>query len=134
MILAEHPPEIRRLAERLRRLIRETVPEAVETAYPGWHAIGYRHPQIGYFAAIFPETGRARLALEWGALLPDPNGLLGGQGKQVRYVDIGEGGEIQEAGIRDLLLAAVSLPADRAIKLELIRQAAQPVNESSRKA
>jgi hypothetical protein len=121
-ILADHPPEIRSLAERLRRIIRETVPEAVENAYPGWRAIGYRHPESGYFCAIFPEAGRVRLAFEWGAILPDPHGLLSGTGKQVRYVDIPEGGEIPETIIRDLLQAAVSLPGDRAFKLGLIRR------------
>ena len=126
MILAVHAPEIRFLAERLRSLILGTVPEAVETAYPGWHAIGYRHPENGYFAAIFPETERVRLAFEWGVLLPDPNSLLKGAGKQVRYVDIYEEGELRETAIRNLLLAAASLPADRAIKLALIRQSAKP--------
>ena len=126
MILADAAPEIRLLAERLRSLIRETIPEAVETAYPGWHAVGYRHPESGYFAGIFPETGRVRLAFEWGILLPDPHGLLSGTGKQVRYVDIYEEGELRETAIRDLLLAAVSLPGDRAFKLALIRQSAKP--------
>ena len=127
MILADHAPGVRLLAERLRMLIRETVPGAVETAYPGWHAIGYRHPESGYFCGIFPETARVRLAFEWGAVLPDPHRILGGTGKQVRYLDISEGGELQETVIRDLLLAAVSLPGDRAFKLALIRQSAKPL-------
>ena len=126
MILADAAPGIRPLAERLRSLVRETVPEAIETPYPGWHAIGYRHPESGYFAGIFPETGRVRLAFEWGVLLPDPLGLLGGTGKQVRYVDVYDGGELRETVIRDLLLAAASLPADRSIKLALVRQSAKP--------
>jgi hypothetical protein len=103
IILSDQPPELRQLAERLRGLIRETVPEAVESAYPGWHAIGYRHPERGYFCAIFPETARVRLAFEWGALLPDPHHLLGGNGKQVRYVDIHEVGDLRRHPPRDLL-------------------------------
>jgi hypothetical protein len=126
-ILMDHSPEVRHLAERLRNLICETVPEAVENAYPGWHAIGYRHPESGYFCAIFPQSTDVRLAFEWGVLLPDPQHLFSGNGKQVRFVDITAEGEILETAIRELLLAAVSLPRDRAFKLELIRQSARPV-------
>jgi hypothetical protein len=60
-ILADHSPNVRKLAERLRILIRETVPEASEVAYPGWHAIGYRHPRSGYFCGIFPSAARLKL-------------------------------------------------------------------------
>ena len=126
VILAGHAPEVRRLAERLRTLIRETVPDAFETAYPGWHGIGYRHPESGYFCAIFPQPAGVRLAFEWGVLLPDPHGLLGGTGKQVRYVEINQDEDLRETAIRDLLLAAVDLPGDRAFKLALIRQSAKP--------
>jgi hypothetical protein len=47
------------IAERLRVLTRETVPEADERAYTGWQAIGYRIPEAGYFAGIFPATSTA---------------------------------------------------------------------------
>jgi len=100
--------------------------EAVETAYPGWRAIGYRHPQSGYFCGIFPEPPRVRLAFEWGALLPDPHQLLKTGGKQVRYLDIYGEEELQEKLVSDLLLAAVDLPGDRKLKLSLIRQSAKP--------
>lgn len=125
-ILADHTPEVRQLAGRLRQLIRATVPEVIETAYPGWHAIGYRHPERGYFCAIFPESARVRLAFEWGALLPDPHNLLREGGKQVRYVEISKEGDLHVTAIRDLLQYAVSLPGDRAFKLGLIRQSAKP--------
>jgi hypothetical protein len=125
MILMDQPPDVRHLAERLRNLIRETIPETIEIAYPGWHAIGYRHPQRGYFVAIFPEPPRVRLAFEWGALLPDPHQLLKTGGKQVRYLDLYGEDDLQVIHIRDLLLAAVDLPGDRAFKLELIRQSAK---------
>jgi hypothetical protein len=126
MILADHSPEVRRLVESLRNMIRETVPAAVETVYLGWHGLGYHHPEGGYFCAIFPETARVRLAFEWGVLLPDPHHLLHGKGRQVRYVEIYQDEDLQEPAIRDLLLAAVNLPGDRAFKLALIRQSAKP--------
>src|SRR5687768_10871958 len=85
-ILARHTPAIRALAERLRALVRRTVPEAAERANAGWHSLSYHHPSAGYFCGIFPQADDVLLAFEFGVLLPDPDGLLEGEGKQVRYV------------------------------------------------
>jgi|GEM_PF-1826221 len=49
-ILATHIPPVVDLAQRLREVISQAEPEAREAAYPGWHAIGYRHREAGYFA------------------------------------------------------------------------------------
>jgi hypothetical protein len=126
-ILADHPPEIRALVKRLRGIVRETVPQAVEAANAGWRSINYRHPGVGYFCGIFPEPGRVRLAFEFGILLPDPHGVLGGTGKQVRYLDIEEGGVIPVEAVQQLLLAAVDLPDDRVTRLSMVRNAAKRI-------
>jgi hypothetical protein len=110
-ILLDHSPEVRQTVKRLRALIRATLPEAAERAYPGWHGIGYRHPSAGYIGAIFPLQDRVRLGFEHGARLPDPAGILTGDGKQLRYVDLLPGAEIDEQAIRSLLLDAVALRA-----------------------
>src|SRR3990172_4455823 len=99
-ILADHTPEARALVQRLREINRETVPTAVEAAYPGWRAIGYRHPGVGYFCGIFPKMGRVRLGFEFGVLLPDPHRVLEGSGKQVRYVHIAEGSDVSVEAIQ----------------------------------
>jgi hypothetical protein len=127
-ILAEHGPGVREMAEALRRLIRQTIPDVIEAAYPGWHGIGYRHPASGYFCAIFPGAEGVRLGFEFGALLPDPNGLLEGSGRQVRYVTMREGQALPVEGIQTLLRAALDLPAEKQVKLELIRAAAKLIS------
>ena len=76
------------LAARLRNLVRETVPDAAERAYPIWRGIGLRHPVSGYYCGIFPQEDWGRLVFEYGALLADPDNLLKGNGKQIRYVQI----------------------------------------------
>jgi hypothetical protein len=106
-ILDAHTRPIRELAGSLRKLIKATVPEAEERAYPGWHGIGYRHPEVGYFAAIFPERDLVKLGLEHGVELPDPQGLLRGEGKRVRYVILSEAKAVPKAAIRALLQAAI---------------------------
>ena len=110
-ILAGHTPRVRALAERLRKLIRQSVPAATETAYPVWHGIGYRHLESGYFCAIFPQEEMIKLGFEYGVMLPDPEGLLEGTGKQVRYVYIRGMSDIRIRPIKRLLLAAIDLRA-----------------------
>jgi hypothetical protein len=52
--------------------------------------------------------------------------MLEGEGKQVRYVQIRKEGDIRVITIKDLLLAAIDLPASRDVKLGLIRAGARP--------
>lgn len=106
-ILADHTPAVRALAEKLRALIKSTVPEAQERAYPGWHAIGFRHPKTGYFCGIFPYEKEIKLYFEQGARLPDPEDILEGGQRQVRHLLVRRGSDIPPAALRRLLLAAI---------------------------
>lgn len=121
-LLLPHTPQIIDLANQLRHLIRATVPEATEKAYPVWKGIGYVHPRAGYFCAIFPQADCVKLGFEWGKLLSDPDGVLEGDGKQLRYVVIGAGKTVPVVAIQRLLLAALSLPAERQTKLALLAE------------
>ena len=46
--------------------------------------------------------------LAQGAELPDPLGLLAGTGKRARHVKIQQSGDVDRAGVRALLEAAVA--------------------------
>jgi len=120
-LLAGHNSLVQELVMRLRELLRQVVTEATETAYPRWHGIGYRHPDSGYFCAIFPQDDRVLLSFEFGVLLPDPAGLLEGDGKQVRYVPIRKESDIREDEFVMMIHAALDLPSRRDEKLEMIR-------------
>ena len=113
--------EIRGIAEELRRLIRASMPEAIESGHPTWHSIGYRHPKAGYVCGIFPHKDSVDLVFEFGILLPDPHKVLQGKGKQTRYIPITNIDEINETAIHQLIDEALSLPVSRAVKLDLIR-------------
>lgn len=106
-ILVGHSPRVQALAEKLRELVRKTVPYAIERAYPGWHGIGYRHPEFGYFCGIFPQENSVRLLFEYGALIPDPNCLLKGNGKQTRYVEVRRQRDIRVRPIKRLIGSAL---------------------------
>ena len=126
-ILDDHTMEIRAIAEGLRRLIRETIPEATESGHPTWHSIGYRHPKAGYFCGIFPHKDSVDLVFEFGILLPDPHQVLQGDAKQTRYLPITKIDEINELAIKQLINDALSLPVSRAIKLDLLRAKAKSI-------
>ena len=108
-ILARHTPTIQRIATRLRKLIRAAAPEATEAAYPGWHALGFRHPACGYFCGVFPFEDHVKLVFEFGILLDDPFGVLEGEGKQVRQITYRNAKEVQAEPIHFFIEQALRL-------------------------
>lgn len=89
--LSAYPLDIVELAERLRGVVHEAVPEAVERVRTGWRLIGYDVPagrRARYFAFVAPEPEHVHLGFEYGAWMTDPDGLLRGAHldlKKVRY-------------------------------------------------
>jgi hypothetical protein len=100
LFLAGYPPEIQELADRLRGIVREAVPEAIERVRSGWRLIGYDLPvgrRTRYFAFVAPEPAHVHLGFEYGIWMSDPDRILRGahlQLKKVRYVTYEPGDEI----------------------------------------
>ena len=126
--LAPYPDPIRDAANRLREIIRRTVPGAVEAVRPGWHLIGYSVPagrHTPYFGFIAPEPILVHLGFEYGMLIDDPDGELGGtELRQVRYFTFHHPDEVRERQvgryIRDAArLAAMSRTERLALTLDL---------------
>lgn len=91
-LLADYPPPIVRTAERLRRIVRRALPDAIERVRTGWRLIGYDVPAGGqrtrYVAWILPKPAHIHLGFEHGILLADPERRLRGAHlrlKRVRY-------------------------------------------------
>lgn len=98
------------LAERVREIAREAVPDATEHGYGGWRAIGYRHQRAGYLFGIFLSDSDVKLFFEHGGMLPDPAGLLRGDSlKQGRYVDVPSIEALNLEALKDLMREAVAL-------------------------
>jgi len=106
-LLADHSEEVRSVTEVLRGVVRSAMPLATEKINLGWHGLGYHHPDAGYVAGIFPGDDAVRLGFEHGVDLPDPEGLLEGDGSQIRYVVLEEWDPALREPILDLLGAAV---------------------------
>lgn len=109
-ILKPFSPEVRKLANALRALVKKAAPRLKEVAYPGWKAIGYRDPDAGYICGVFPQAKQVRLIFEHGARLDDPEGLLegGSKVKQVRYVTIASAKDIRMRPLTALIRRSIS--------------------------
>lgn len=100
LFLSAYPPDIRDIAERLRGVVHEAVPEAIERVRSGWRLIGYDVPvgrRTRYFAFVAPEPEHVHLGFEYGAWMADPDGLLLGAHldlRKVRFVTVRPGDTI----------------------------------------
>jgi hypothetical protein len=123
--LAHYPPSIQKLAEELQALIVASVPAATASVNLGWCSISFRHPKAGYFCGLFPKPACVQVLLEFGVLLPDPEHLLEGNGRQVRYVTVRPETPLPAAALRTFFDAALDLPPGRAAKMAMIEVVVQ---------
>jgi hypothetical protein len=107
--LAPYSPVIQQLALKLRALIREVMPNAIEQLDPPAHLIGYGLDRSykGLICGITLHTAHINLMFARGTELPDPEGLLVGTGKRARHVTIRQEAELDSPAIRTLLRAAL---------------------------
>jgi hypothetical protein len=100
LFLDGYAPDIRDLAERLRAVVGEAAPEALERVRTGWRLIGYDIPigrRTRFFAFVAPEPKHVHLGWESGIWMSDPDGILRGAHlnlKKVRYVTYQVGDEV----------------------------------------
>lgn len=114
--LEPFPKEIQFIVNRLRKLIRQAVPEIIERMYPGWKLIGYRAQRGNdsyYFGFLAPFEDRVVLGFEYGKMLSDPHKVLEGTGIQVRQVVIRTQRDIWKKVLLPLILEAVAIATER---------------------
>ena len=110
-LLAAHRDAVAATARRLREVILEGQPQLTERVRHGWHSINYSDAAAGFVCAVFPQADRVQLVFERGALLPDPDGLLGGSGRTVRTLDFSSATDVDPAVVMAFLDLAVELGA-----------------------
>ena len=116
--LAPFPPEIQSLANELRALVKETVPNVTESVYTGWKLIGYRVKKgrsSAYFCFIAPFPNRVMLGFEYGIQLFDPTLRLEGEGTQVRYLTVREAADIDTESFRVFIAESAQIALQRNI-------------------
>jgi hypothetical protein len=113
--LESYPPPIRQAAERLRRLVFQVEPDAIERVRVGWRIIGY-DVAVGrrtrYFAWIGPEPKHVHIGFQHGVLMADPNRRLRGAHlrlKNVRYLTFTSADQIDDREVVDFVREAVRI-------------------------
>lgn len=119
-ILKPHTLEILETVSELREFFREEFPSLIEKGYPVWKGIGYSDSKSGYLCAIFPLDAEIKLGFEYGIILKDKDKVLHGDGKQVRYLTIPLGAEINRKQIKDFVKQSLALPILKKDKLAMI--------------
>lgn len=112
-ILERHTPTIRALTNEARKLAKRVMPDALEYGNAGWGAIAYRHPAAGYVCGLFPFADHVKFLFEHGVELDDPDGVLEGDGTQVRYVTLRKQTDVRAGVLVPLLVAAIALRSER---------------------
>jgi hypothetical protein len=124
-LLADFPPPMQAIAQRLRAIVKRTEPTAIERVRPGWGLIGYDLPgprRSVYFAYVAPENEHVHLGFEHGWLMRDPDRSLSGEGitKRVRWLTFRPGDDIDDRRCADLVreaaLVATMSPGERMLR------------------
>jgi len=107
--LKGYPPPVREIAVKARETILSVLPDATEKVYPGWKVIQYAAgaDMKAVFAVISPQRERVNLGLANGVDLPDPDGLLEGDGKAIRHVKLTSPQAASAPAVRELVRGAL---------------------------
>ncbi|HTV66032.1 MAG TPA: DUF1801 domain-containing protein [Bryocella sp.] len=109
--LAAYDPHISSLTLALRELVLEEAPDAIESVVKGYAlAIGFSftgRPLKDGFCHVVTYSTHVNLGFNRGAQLPDPNGVLTGDGKSIRHITFQDESDLERPFVRRYLLAAI---------------------------
>jgi hypothetical protein len=111
-LLLPYGEAIQELALAARKLILEEAPQAGEFVYEVYTiADHFTFTERPSDAFVFTTTHAnwVNLGFNFGARLPDPVGLLRGEGKWIRHVRIAQVTDLEASGVRELVRAAIAL-------------------------
>jgi hypothetical protein len=132
--LEAYPEPIRIAANRLRALVGQVEPGAIERVREGWRIIGY-DIRLGrrtrYFAWIGPEPRHVHIGFQRGVLMADPNHRLRGAHlrlKNVRYLTFTSADQIDDQEVVAFIREAVRVNSlSRAEQQAIAAEALEPV-------
>jgi hypothetical protein len=110
-LLQRHREVVQRLALAARKLILEEAPEASEFVYEVYTiADHFAFTERPSDAFVFTTTHAnwVNLGFNFGSLLPDPYGLLRGEGKLIRHIRMARAADLDGPGVRELVRAAIA--------------------------
>lgn len=104
--LKEKDPELQKIAKALRAMMKQLVPDVKETVNP-WGVPTFEWN--GPLAIFIVASKHVTFGFHRGTSLPDPEKLLEGTGKSIRHVKMKSVADLQQKGLRELVLAVVEL-------------------------
>ena len=115
-LLLGYPAPIVREANRLRALVRRSVPSSIERVRVGWRIIGYDAPvgrRTSFFAWVMPQTEHVHLGFPLGIALRDPERVLEGRSvtKRARWLTIRDPADFDAARFGAFVLEAAAVAA-----------------------
>jgi len=109
--LASYDPHVARLALAVREVVLEEAPAAIESLAKGYAvSIGFSftgRPMKDGFCHVAVYSGHVNLGFNRGAMLPDPQGVLAGNGKLIRHISIHQESDLERPAVRRFLQAAI---------------------------
>ena len=139
-LLSPYGVAIQKIALAARTLILKEAPEASEFVYEVYTiADHFAFTERPSDAFVFTTTHAhwVNLGFNFGSRLPDPDGLLQGEGKWIRHIRITQTAELEAPGVRDLVRAAIAgaeRPEGKAIKPQTFVHRAQAARKRSTSA
>lgn len=113
-VIAATSPELQEIARAMRALIAGVMPGVTEVPWAKQKTAGYGvgpKKMSEHFCYIAPQKRYVNLGFFYGAELPDPEGLLEGNGQLLRHIKINSMAELAQPAVRTLVEAAsVHLP------------------------
>ena len=110
-LLRRYREVVQKLALAARKLILEEAPEASEFVYEVYTiADHFAFTERPSDAFVFTTTHAnwVNLGFNFGSLLPDPYGLLRGEGKLIRHIRMARAADLDGPGVRELVRAAIA--------------------------
>ena len=105
-VIAEAPPELRKLAKAARALLAEVMPGVTEVPWVVQKTVGYGvgpKKMSEHFCYLAPHKKHVNLGFFYGADLDDPEGLLEGTGKALRHVKLASLAALEQPALRKLV-------------------------------
>jgi hypothetical protein len=99
-------PGLRKIVRALRSYVKKTVPASKETVN-SWGIPTFEAPDP--FCLYMVAKNHVTLGFHYGTSLKDPESLLEGIGKNIRHVKLRAVEDLQQKGLKNLLLAAANL-------------------------
>ncbi len=107
-LLRAYPEDVRVLTLQARKTLREWLPDAGESVDESARMLAYRYGPgyKGMVCTLLLSKSGVKLGLVGGAALADPRGLLAGTGKVHRHVQLRTVEDLQQPGLKQLVLGA----------------------------